>query len=373
MKKKVCILSNGLWYGGTDTFVVNLVNGLDKRKYDITVVLSISDDRLAARENEVLAAGAKIVRTTGITGKGVKGRFKHLFLLYMYLKKEKPDVFQTNIDLFNGPNLMIAWLAKVPVRICHSHNSMQERTAENGINFVVNLYQKIMRWMCWAFSNRHSGCSEAALDFLFEDRWKSDERAQVVNNGIDIGMFRTGVNKTIKEQTLCLKKEKHVLAVGRLSIQKNPYMIANTFIELCKLRNDCDLIWVGIGEMEEGLKKLLSEQRILDRVYFLGTRDDVSELMQISDVFLFPSVFEGLGIVLIEAQAAGLPCLVSDTVPKMVECGGCDFMSIKEAPSVWAKKLSLMLDNKDDFYVIEDKLQEYSIDNMVSQMEKLFC
>lgn len=371
-KKKICILSNGLWRGGTDTFVVNLVKGLDKEKYDITVVLSISDDWLAIRESEVIKAGAKTVRTCGITGKGLNGRLKHLFLLYRCLKEEKPDVFQTNIDLFNGPNLFVAWLVGVKVRICHSHNSMQEREADGGRNIAIAIYQGLMRWMCWRFSNRRAGCSEAALNFLFKNKWKTDNRAIVVNNGIDIERFRTSINVETKKIELGLQKKFNILTVGRLSTQKNPLMIAKCFTELCGKRNDCDLIWVGIGEMEEQLKLYLNERKVIHRAHFLGTRDDIHELMQISDVFLFPSLFEGLGIVLIEAQAAGLPCLVSDTVPQMVDCGGCEFLSIQKSPSVWAEHMSRILDGGKQFVIQEETLQEYSIEHMVQQMESLF-
>lgn len=372
MKKKICILSNGLWRGGTDTFVVNLVKGLDKNKYDITVILSISDEWLAAREPEVIDAGAKTIRTCGITGKGMHGRLKHLYFLYKILEKEKPDIFQTNIDLFNGPNLLVAWLAGIPIRICHSHNSMQEREAAGERNILITIYQKVMRWMCWKFSNRRAGCSELALDFLFEDRWKTDPRAIVVNNGIDLSPFRSEIEKLKKESSLRLSEKKHILTVGRLSAQKNPLLIAECFFELSKIREDCDLIWVGIGEMEEYLKQYFYEQGIMDRVQFLGSRDDVPELMKISDLFLFPSLFEGLGIVLIEAQAAGIPCLVSDTVPKMVDCGGCVFYSIQEKADKWAEKANQILDKKIELNIQENLLSKYTIENMVRQMETLF-
>ena len=356
-KKKICILSNGLWRGGTDTFVVNLARELDKQKYDITVILSISEEWLAAREADVLDAGVKTYRTHGITNKGITGRMKHLVRLYMFLKQEKPDVFQTNIDLFNGPNLFVAWLAGVPVRICHSHNSMQEREAANGRSASIAIYQGVMRWLCWTFSNRRAGCSEAALDFLFQDKWKSDPGAIVVNNGIAIDRFRTGVDTAKILRGIGASAKHHILTVGRLSAQKNPMMIADVFIELCKKRDDCDLIWVGIGEMEADVKARLRDCGVLDKVIFLGIRDDVNELMQCGDVFLFPSLFEGLGIVVIEAQAAGLPCVLSDTIPAMVDCGGCCFLSLTDSPSRWAEKVSDVLSGKEKFRVDDTRLE----------------
>lgn len=371
-KKKICILSNGLWRGGTDTFVINLVQGLDREKYDITVVLSISDDWLAERENEIIDVGARVVRTHGITGKGIKGRVKHLFLLYKHLKKTMPDIFQTNIDLFNGPNLFIAWLAGVPIRICHSHNSMQEREVSGGRNILTFLYQKIMRWMCWKFSNRRAGCSEKALDFLFQDKWKTDSKTRVVNNGIDIENFRTDVNRVKKLNMIGSIAPINILTVGRLSPQKNPLFIADIFVELCKNRDDCNLIWVGIGDMKKEIQQRLETRGVSNRVYFLGIRDDVNELMQCCDAFLFPSMFEGLGIVVIEAQAASLPCLVSREVPQMADCGGCEFLSLEESTEIWAEHLNNILNKKNNFNVSEQKIQKYSIQHMVHQMETLF-
>ncbi len=370
-KKVICILSNGLVKGGTDTFVINTVKGLNtKDKYDIILILSVDSDKNCLCVSEVQKLGVRILKTCGLDS--ALGIIHHLGCLYRFLKQEKPDVFQTNIDLFNGPNLFAAWLAGVPIRICHSHNSMQEREVANGSSAAIAIYQAVMRWLCWSFSNRRAGCSEAALNFLFQNKWKRDPRAIVVNNGIDINHFRTEADTVNILQKIGANAKYHILTVGRLSAQKNPLMIADVFIELCKKRDDCDLIWVGIGEMEADVKARLRECGVLDNVIFLGIRDDVNELMQCSDVFLFPSLFEGLGIVVIEAQAAGLPCVISDTIPAMVDCGGCSFLSLTDSPSRWAEKVSDVLDGKEPFKVDETQLNAYSIDHMVEQMESLF-
>lgn len=372
MKKRICILSNGLFRGGTDTFVVNLVKGLNKEKYEITVVLSISENWLALRESEVIEAGASTIWTHDINN-GIKGQIIHLIKLYKILKSGKFDVFQTNIDLFNGPNLFIAWLAKIPIRICHSHNSQQELEMSGGRNIAVSIYQKIMRKLCWLFSNRRCGCSELALDFLFEDKWKNDPKIKVINNGIDIDDFRIPIDIMQKKKNLNLSlKKKYILSVGRLSTQKNPLMIANIFKELCKIRNDCELLWVGIGEMENQLKQEFNNSGISDKVHFLGSRGDVNELMLISDAFLFPSLFEGLGIVVIEAQASGLPCLISNTIPMQVDCGGCIFEDLSNPVEIWAEKLNDILNKKIILSVDESKLSKYTITEMVMQMESLF-
>lgn len=367
--KKICILQNDFVFGGTDTFVLNLSKGLIKDGYNVTVILSIDSQKKALRESELTDIGVRVLKTSSLQ-KSIYSKLKHLFLLYKILKKEKFDVFQTNIDLFNGPNLFVAWLARVPIRVCHSHNSEQE--GKNPKNPVVFCYQKIMRILCWKFSNRRAGCSELALDFLFNNKWKEDSYTHVVHNGIDIKSFSEGINVELKLQEISANKKYNILTVGRISIQKNPIFLSKIFIELCKIRDDCDLFWVGIGNLQENVIKELKSANVYERVHFLGLRNDVNELMQCCDLFLFPSLFEGLGIVLVEAQSAGLPCVISDTIPKMVDCGGCYVNRLNDSRKKWAESINDILNKRIQLHIDENKLKEYSIENMVKQMEEIF-
>lgn len=370
-KKKVCILNNDLARGGTDTFVVNLVNGLDKEKFDVVLILSINDDVTAIREDDVCKEYVKIVKTRSVNS-GLKNKLIHFVKLYKILKSEKADVFQTNIDLFNGLNILVAWLARVPIRVCHSHNSEQGRELREGRTLPIAVYQSVMRWLCWHLSNRRTGCSSAAMDFLFGDRWKSDEHSLVVYNGINLNDFEKEIDINRKKDELSLKAKHNIITVGRIAFQKNPVFLAEIFGELSKERADCDLLWIGRGDKEEEVKAKLIEYDCLDRVHFLGTRSDVNEIMKVSDVFLFPSLFEGLGIVLIEAQASGLPCLITDTIPLEAQCGGCKYLSLNNNAVEWATELSKIIDKKIELKIDRDLVNNYSVKNMINQMESMF-
>lgn len=129
-KIRIAVLQNGLIRGGTERFVINLCKGLDKEKFDITVINPSLRREEQVLEPEVVAAGAKVIHTTTIAGLG--GRVKHLYRLYKILRQGRYDVFHTNMDLFNGCNLLVARLANVPVRICHSHASCQETELRKG-------------------------------------------------------------------------------------------------------------------------------------------------------------------------------------------------------------------------------------------------
>ncbi|MDC7288821.1 glycosyltransferase [Blautia schinkii] len=197
--RKVCILQNSLSFGGTDTFVINMCEGLMKDGYSVTVVLSMDPKKPGPKLNDLKTTGVRIIWTCSF--KNIKEKLRHLLLLYKELRKERYDIFQTNIDLFNGPNLFISWLAGVPVRECHSHNSKQEKELQVGRKLCVTLYQTLMRWLCWNFSNRRGGCSEIAMDFLFHQKWKSDKYSKVVHNGIDFSEFRRSCNFDEKKKS----------------------------------------------------------------------------------------------------------------------------------------------------------------------------
>lgn len=370
-KTKVCILQNGLSRGGTDTFVVNLCKGLDKGKYDITVVNPELRPEKREREKDVIDTGAKILQTHPLIG--LKGKLIHFVQLFKILRNGKYDVFQTNIDLFNGPNLLVAWLAGVPVRCCHSHNTMQQKSLTNGMTMSIRIYQSIMKWLCWTFSNRRSGCSKDAMNFLFTGKnWHQNQYPIVINNGIDIDIFRKPIDIAAKKKELGLTAKYNMVTVGRIIPQKNPIFIAEAFSELCKLRDDVDFVWVGIGELKEQCEDILKRNGCLNRVHFLGSRTDVNEILPCCDLFFMPSAFEGLGIVIIEAQAAGLNCLVSDVVPQEANCGGVYYMSLSKDFKEWAEVMSQMIEGGIELKISEDKIQEFSVNHMVEQMEKVF-
>lgn len=368
-KKSICILSNDLKRGGTDTFIINLIKEL-KEDYDITLVLSINKNRDAIREKDIINDCVNVIKTADLNN--TKGILVHLICLYRILSSSKFDVFQTNIDLFNGLNLFIAWVAGVKIRVCHSHNSRNQKELVLGKTISVRIYQFIMKKLCWYFSNRRCGCSKDAMDFLYDKKWKGDRHSYIINNGIDIDLFKKNYDVSNIKRELGLNTKYNVLTVGRIDEQKNPLFMVEIFKSLCDLRDDCDLIWVGEGKLENKVKELVIKYNIENRVHMLGVRSDIPELMNCCDVFLFPSAFEGLGIVLIEAQAASLPCIVSDVVPREADCGGCTFLSLNDSAESWGKKISNVLDGSIILKVDENKLNKFSIQNMADQMRIAF-
>ena len=178
MNRKVFLLNHGLANGGTDTFCMNILKHIDRTKYDIRMVLAVDpDSKPQFHEEEVNQLNIPLYKTSDLNG--VKKVLRHGWRLYKLLKAEKPDVFHANMDLFNGLNMFVAWLAGVSVRICHSHNSQSQYEVNSGKHVIVNIYRSVMRKFLWYFSTVRCGCSEMAMDYLYEEKWKADASGNV--------------------------------------------------------------------------------------------------------------------------------------------------------------------------------------------------
>lgn len=369
-RTKVCILTNGLARGGTDTFVVNLIKYLDKDKLELVVVNSCDNVKSIVREPEIFAEGVPVLRTGDANG-SIFDRVKHFYRLYNILRKGNFDVFQTNIDLFNGPQLFIAWLAGVPMRVCHSHNSQQALEVRDGRTLSVKLYQCVMRWLCWNFSTRRCGCSMEAMEFLFKGRkWQQNEYPIIIYNGIDLDKFKNCINKGKKRSELGLTADKLILTVGQMVLQKNPEFIVKSISEYLRKNDDTDFVWVGIGPYRMLIDEWIKLEGMTNRFHFLGSRNDVNEVMNCCDAFFLPSNFEGLGIVIIEAQAAGLSCVVSTGVPVLADCGKVEFVSLDESMDKWHSALDRAITGAGT--IDEKRLSSFSIANMANQMLQVF-
>lgn len=369
--KKICLLNHGLASGGTDSFVLTLAKGLLADGYDVTIAMAVDPDSPPQfREAEAIAMGAKIYKTSDLDG--IKKILRHCKRLYQFLKAEKFDVFHANMDLFNGFNMPVAWLAGVPVRVCHSHNSQSQYEANTGKHFVVNVYRTIMRAFLWSFSNRRCGCSEMAMDYLFQQKWKKDVNSSVIYNGIDFSRFTyDGFDKANKKKELGLPENRLLITVGRFAEQKNPMFTIRVMEELHKLRPELHLIWIGDGEMRSQIETKIADIGS-DYIHLVGTKKNVNDYLRCADLFLMPSLFEGLPIAPIEAQAANLPCVLSDTIPQQVNLGLCQFISLEESPATWAAAICNILDGKTSLAIDEEKRFQFDQNYMVKSVEEIY-
>ena len=186
------------------------------------------------------------------------------------------------------------------------------------------------------YANLQLACSKEAGEWLF-----GNTQFIVLNNGIDVSKYV--FNQNIREEyrkILGFSDELVLGHVGRFSNQKNHNFLIDIFYEIIKINKKSKLILIGTGELENEIKEKVESLSLKEKVIFLGARADVNKIMQAMDVFILPSLFEGLPVVGVEAQASGLPCIISDTVSKDVKITDSVLqISLSLPPEEWGKKL----------------------------------
>ena len=257
---------------------------------------------------------------------------------------EHPEyrIVHVHQDCLSSVILRIAKDRGIPVRIAHSHSSSQDK----NIKYIIKLFYKqfISRYATDLFA-----CGRDAGDWMFG---KADYR--IVNNAIDAAAYRYCPQRTgDMRRSLEIPDDALIVGhVGRFSYPKNHEYLIDIFAVLYKKAPNAYLLLVGDGQNRKMIQEKVDALQISDRVIFAGLRSDVANLMQAMDVFVFPSRYEGLPLTLVEAQAAGLPCLISDHVP--LDCRLTPLVhqfALEETPDKWADKvLALVQTVRPDTY-----------------------
>lgn len=346
--------------GGVENFVLNLFKNIDRERFEFCFAM-ISGEK-GKLDDEVLNLGGKIYYFT----QGKKNYKRIRSNLINILDHEGPfDVVHSHCYFFSGILLQIANKKGIPIRISHSHETYK------GQKYSIKryLYESLMRYSIERNATVKLGCSHAACIHLYK---RIDDKTQVINNAIDVNKFQFDKDtreKVRQEMSLC---NNIVLGhVGRFEDQKDHMYLVDVFNEVYKKNKRAKLMLIGEGSLREDVESKVTSLNLSDAVLFLGNRSDVNELMQAMDIFLLPSKYEGLPIVLVEAQMAGLYCIVSTDVSQEANISNRVLYLSKEDRNDWIESIlkykEIRYDNKKS---IENS--GYGIHNTVSKMEKIY-
>ena len=266
--------------------------------------------------------------------------------LRRFLKDQGPfDAIHSHPSKVGGPIVVIAALAGVPSRIAHQHDA---RSA--GEDFRT-FRERLLRWGTMVLTRiaatRRIGITEAAIEDIAGKSWRRQKDCSVLLYGFDYSSF-TGAADRARELRRSLDIEpgdKVIGHVGRFAPVKNHAFLLKAFAELARIDPAARLVLVGTGGLQPEMEELARQLSIAERVRFAGATQDIAAYMSLFDLFVLPSFSEGLGIVCVEAQAAGTRSLVSDTVPKeaLVVPGAMDFLPLSTGEKAWAQRMHELL------------------------------
>ncbi len=316
-KYKVLLVTRDLSGSGMLSWLFALVKYIDKRRFQIDFLV-----RDASNQEAVLQArrlGAEVHCIPGSIEPFLINP-RHMFRVRRFMKEHGPyHVLHCHEGIDSVPYLTAASLEDIPIRIVHAHSSFI-RTLD-WFSPPQTMLRFLKRTMIRRYATHGFVSRPHIATALFGRNWTRDGRWRIFFCGIDFTPFEREpeVEKTRSE--LGIPQDAFVLGhVGRFSPSKNHDKIIGVFSSLCRKRPDARLLLVGDGELRASVETKVRRYGLHDRVIFTGTRADVPRLMQDAmDVFIFAPLYEGLGTAFLEAQAAGLPCVISEGTPKFNE------------------------------------------------------
>ncbi len=342
-KKKVLLTKYKLESDGATKVIYDLISAIQDHNDDIHFdwFLYSPDGHTNARQFKDMGCSIYLDKNQ----RERKQRSKLLYHLTKYiriikfLKKQHYDVIHINTDnMFRFDMLLCARIAGIPVRMIHSHNSQSENTKGYRGN---KLLQNIARKCIDHTANVKLACSESAAEWMYSK--KSAKEAVILKNGIDTERFsfNAAAREAVRKE-LGLSDDITLLGnVGRFSEQKNHRFLIQVFSELNKLNPSVRLLLIGEGELYDSVKAEVRELGLEDKVMMPGTSDRVNQLYFAMDIFVMTSSFEGLPLVGVEAQTAGLECVFSDAITDELKVTDkARFISLDKGSRYWAEEIN---------------------------------
>lgn len=332
-KRKVLEIVNSLGIGGNPIFVMNYFRVLDKEKFQIDFLI-FDDSRLDFKQ-EVCDAGSNIYACPQENRNSLLNQMKYV---YSFLKENHYDVVHCHNCAFKGllRGTIPAKLAGIDTVIAHSHNTGRPKytTLDNLTRVIL---KGIMEWSI----DYGLACSNQAGQSKYSDKFMKSDKYRVIYNAVDGEKYRyQPLQREAIREKYNIDKEFVIGSIGRLEEQKNYLFFIDVFYKFLKTNPEAYFLLVGDGSQKESILKRIKELGIEERVIMPGSVLNPEVYYQAMDLFVLPSIYEGFGLVNIEAQISGLPCLVSSVVPKEVNISGAVwFLNLENAKNEWIETI----------------------------------
>ena len=354
----------GKWLGGgVEAVVMNYYRHIDRTKIQFDFICD--NDSTNIPYDEIKSLGGKVILIPPY-----QKVFQYQKQLKKVLREGNYQIVHSHINALSVFSLKAAKDAGIVNRIAHSHSTT------NKVEWKKNLLKNVLKPFSKVYATHYFACTEHAGRWLFGDETFDKGEVFILNNAIDTSKFKYNPEiRAQKRAELEISDDTLVIGhIGRFVQQKNHYYVIDVFNEVYKQNKNSILILIGQGPLQVEIENKVKSLGLSSAVKFLGQREDVHEWYQAFDVFLFPSIYEGLGMVVIEAQCSGCYCLVSTEVPSVAKVtDNIDFLDLNQGSGEWAKYLLEKASNQKSKHLeFEVAKQGYDIKKEVKKLELLY-
>lgn len=349
--------------GGAETLVMNIYRNIDRSKFNFDFVKHTTDK--CSYDSEIIALGGKIYSIP---------RYK-LYNHFQY-KKAWNKFFQehNNCDIVHchvrSTACIILKIAKKYgiYTIAHSHST------SSGEGFGTNI-KRIFQFKIRHIANYFLGCSKEANEWLFGKKVANSNKCKVLHNGIDIEKFAYNANARNKIRNELKIRDNEILIghVGRFGKQKNHKFLVDVFYEYYKnINKNSKLLLIGNGELKEKIRSKIKNLDLESQVVIMSSTNSIQDYYSAMDIFVFPSLHEGLGMVVVEAQVSGLNCYLSTRVPQEVKItDNIQFISLNKNEKYWSKSIIKQDINREETYK-KALNTDYDIKKVAKTLEDIY-
>jgi len=318
-------------FGGVQSVIMNYYRHIDRSKVQFD--FAVQSVEKCEYDDEINALGGRIHRISPlhIDRKRFSADLKSLL-------RNNPEyrIIHSHQNFMNIIPLSIAKKCNVPIRISHSHNNYKASSKLKEVQRIA--FRRVIRH----FATECLACSQPAGRWLYGSSFGKHINDRVVHNAINTNLFRFDMHTREKlRQSLGIEDKFVLIHIGMFSKQKNHLYLLEVFSEFHKITPESVLLLIGDGKERNLIEERIDRLGLKKEVIVLGVRRNVHDYLQAADAFVFPSLHEGLPVVVVEAQTSGLPCFVSsEAVPEEVDLNNdVKFLSIKLPPSKWAEAI----------------------------------
>jgi glycosyltransferase involved in cell wall biosynthesis len=361
--------------GGVETWLMHMLRHLDKDRFHFDFL--VHDDAPGAYDAEARYLGAQVIPCLGH-----KFPLQYACNFREVLQHHKPyDVIHSHVNHYSGYVLWLAYHLGVPRRIAHSHTDTFRKQIDSSP--MRKVYFRLARSLIEKYSTTSIAISEKAAISLYGIEWQKNKNSRLLYYGFDFTLYKKPISTELVRSALEIPDHAYVIGhVGRFVEPKNHEFILEIARKVISRDENTFFLLVGDGPLRVHIQQKAIDWGISDKIIFPGVRTNISELMLgAMDLFLLPSLYEGLGIVLVEAQAAGLPCLVSDVIPEEADVVPqlVKRLPLQDTAEQWAteviEKKKLAAENTikqhEALLSVEDSI--FSLNRCMEQLEDVYC